>query len=83
MGCSDAGLSGYVGEGAVAVIVKDQVSRRPELIRVTIGAITRAPVAAIDVLAEIPIEIARHNEIQVAIAIVVHEAGAGGPSAAR
>src|SRR5712691_7544364 len=71
-----------IGEGPVTVVMKDQVSNRVELVGMAIGTVPGFMVTAIDVRAEVPLHIPADDEIEMAIAIVIHKTRARAPSAA-
>src|SRR6266852_8786562 len=60
----------------------DQIGNRVELVGMAVGAISGLMQSAIDVGGEVPLYVASHDQVEAAIAIVVHETGAGAPSTA-
>ena len=73
---------GDVCECPVAVVVIDQVRDCLELVGVTVGTVACLSLSTPDILVEIPVQVARHDQVQKTVPVIVHEAGAGGPAAA-
>src|SRR5215471_183709 len=81
VGGLQSSLPGYVGEGAVAVIVVQYVRNALKVVRVAIRPITGAAVSAKDVFRKVPIQITAHEQVEVTVVVIVEERGAGAPSA--
>src|SRR5713226_10661073 len=61
--------------------MEDKMRNRVELVGMAVGAISGLMQSTIDVGGKVPLHVAGHDQVEAAIAIVVHEAGAGAPSA--
>src|SRR5262249_34012557 len=68
-----------VGEGAIAVVVKQAVGKSLVVLGVAVGAVTRSRVAAERVHFRIPDHVMNDKEVQKTIVIVVEPAGCDGP----
>ena len=72
-------FAAHVREGAVAVVVIEDARHRTEFIRPAVDRIVRA---AQDVVANVPIEVAGDEQVQLAVVIVIEKTRRGGPAAA-
>jgi hypothetical protein len=61
--------------------MEDQMRDRIELVGMAVGAISGLMQPTINVGGKVPLHVAGHDQVEAAVAIVVHEAGAGAPSA--
>src|SRR5205085_2816030 len=78
----DAGLLGDVGERPVPGVVEQQVGHALIVVRMAVGAVTGLLLAAAAVGGERPGHVARDEQVEQAVVVVVEEAGAGAPAAA-
>ena len=67
------------GEAAVPIIVIDQRPNSFKGVGMAVGAQAFFVLAAPEV-AEIPLQVTEHNQVETAVVIEVHPGGAGGPS---
>src|SRR5882762_3417993 len=77
----DSRLGGNVGEGAVAIVAVENVGNTVIVVGMTIGAVTRSALAAVAVGAKSPIDVTGHEQVELAVIVVVEESGARAPPA--
>ena len=72
----------YVREGAIAVVMKNKVRNSVELVGMAVSAIAGLVLAAKNVGAEVPFQVAGNDQIEAAVAIIVDKTRARAPTAA-
>src|SRR5437868_10988668 len=78
---ADSGSIARVGEGPIVIVVIQLDALAFVVPRVTVGAISRAPFAAPEIILRTPVDVVGDNEIQPAVLIVIEPPGASGPAA--
>ena len=73
----------HIGERPIAVVVEQQVGHALEVVRMAVRPVARLFPAAVTVVLKRPLHVARDEQIEAAVVVVVEEAGAGAPAAAR
>ena len=72
-------FAAYFREVAVAVVMVDQRADGSKRVRMAVGTKALPMLAAVDI-AKIPIEVAEHHQIQLAVVVQVHPGGARRPA---
>ena len=84
VGPVDAGRPGGVREGAIAVVAKEHVPHRPELLGRTIAADLPVGIAAEPVVARpLPVAVAGDVEVQIAVVVEIQKRCARRPGIGR
>ncbi len=76
----DARILRDVGECAVTIIPEKDVGDAFEVVGMAVSLVTGFPLAAVNVLLEGPIQIAAHEQVELAVVVVVEEARARAPT---
>ena len=75
----NSGFLRYVGERAVAVVAIEDVGQSLEVVGVTVSAIPRLGFPTVSIGTKGPVHVARDEEVEPAVVVVVQESGAGAP----
>ena len=80
-GIGDTRLLRNVGEGAVAVIVIQNVGDAVIVVGMTVGTVAGLLLPAVAVGLETPIQVARNEDVELAVVVVIEEPGTRAPAA--
>src|SRR5207245_4640306 len=80
-GIGDTRLLRNVGEGAVAVIVIQNVGDAVIVVGMTVGTVAGLLLPAVAVGFETPIQVARDEDVELAVVVVIEEPGTRAPAA--
>src|SRR6266576_5294039 len=80
LGLAYSGRIAHVGEGSVVIVVKELDALPLVVSRMAVGAISRSPFAAPEIILGTPLNVVRHDQIKPPVFVVIEPPRAGRPS---